>query len=60
MGPNEYNLIQMRFSLKFLSGHFEFVTFYLGLVSRVHQGQTNSKTKTASSEHGGEPIQVLN
>ena len=32
MGPNEYKLIQMFLYLNFLSGHFEFVTVYLGLV----------------------------
>ena len=32
MGPNESKLIQMCLSLKLLSGHFEFVTVYLGLV----------------------------
>ena len=32
MIPNEYKLIQMFLNLNFLSGHFEFVTVYLGLV----------------------------
>ena len=33
MGPNEYKLIQICQNLKIWSGHFEFVTVFLGLVS---------------------------
>ena len=32
VGPNESKLIQMCLNLKLLSGYFEFVTVYLGLV----------------------------
>ena len=34
IGPNDYKLIQSCLNLKILSGHFEFVTYYLGLVMK--------------------------
>ena len=37
MGPNESKLIQTCVSLELLSGHFEYVTVYLGLVTIIDQ-----------------------